>query len=201
MKKLVLVVAFAVAAVLLLPSVASASTPTLAQLAKTVAALQKQVKTLKAKVTKDEALIAAVRPYVKVTKATVSGVKGPNIILSGVNLQVRSATAEDDTSGLGNLIVGWDDNPPSFSSGYRSGSNNLVCGDYNSFISYGGFLAGELNTVSGIYASVSGGGQNQATNSFASVSGGTMNQATGTYASVSGGGGITEAATEGWGHP
>ena len=184
MRKLVALVLVVLGVLLVTPAAASASTPTLKSFAKTVAALQKQVKTLNAKVTKDESLLAAVEPYVKVTKATVNGVKGPNIILQGVNLQIRSATAESDTSGLGNLIVGWDDEPATTQ---RSGSNNLVCGDYNSFASYGCFLAGFFNAVSGIGASVSGGADNLASNACASVSGGEGNQATGYEASVSGG--------------
>ena len=211
MRKLVVPVAIALGALLLTPAVASASPLTLKSLAKTVAALQTQVKTLNAKVTKDEALLSAVEPYVKVTKATVDGLKGPTIVLSGVNLQIRSATAENDTSGLGNLIVGWDDVPTTTTQ--RGGSNNLVCGDENNFISKGCFVAGFLNTVSGLCASVSGGEANQATDSgssvcggqenqaaysCASVSGGVSNQAGGDDASVSGGNAVTEDFPYGW---
>lgn len=210
MRKLVAIVAIALGLLLLTPGVAAASTLTLKSLAKTVAALQKQVKTLNAKVAKDDALLAAVEPYLTVTKATVNGVKGPNIILRGVNVQIRSATSENDTSGLGNLIVGWDDQPATTQ---RSGSNNLVCGDENNFTSNGCFVAGFLNTVSALCASVSGGEGNQATAplasvsggqgnqaiySCASVSGGYDNQATADDASVSGGNSVAEEFTDGW---
>jgi hypothetical protein len=38
-----------------------------------------------------------------------NGVAALNIVLQGCNLQIKSTESENDTSGLGNLIVGWDD--------------------------------------------------------------------------------------------
>ena len=52
------------------------------------------------------------------------------------------------------------------------GSNNLIVGNYQAFPSYGGFVAGYGNTISGPRASVSGGGYSTASGSAASVSGG-----------------------------
>jgi uncharacterized coiled-coil protein SlyX len=132
--------------------------------------------------------VLALEPYVKVYPTTaINGVAGPNIVLQGCNLQIKSKTSEGDTSGTGNLIVGWDTDPFSPVANYRSGSNNLVCGDQNSFLGYGEFVAGNNNTASGTYASVSGGYVSQATGSYASVSGGTGGIASGPYASISGG--------------
>ena len=154
--------------------------------------------------------VLALEPYVKVfTSGTLYGVKGPNILLQGCNLNIRSTTSETDTTGTGNLIVGWDDP----SSGGRTGSNNLVCGDQNSFTSYGGFVAGFGNVVSDLYASISGGSGNTASDDSASVSGGTGNHASAVGASVSGGTGntasnlnasvsggldVTESSLHGW---
>jgi hypothetical protein len=230
MKKLLLVLCLALTTVLVLPNVASASTPTLKQLAKTVASLQKQVTTLKSQLAHAKSVLA-LAPYVSVTQTAINGVKGPNLVFKGCNLQIKSPTGQTDTSGLGNLIVGWDDSPPSMPSGYRTGSNNLVCGDLNGFTSHGGFVAGGANNVTGLstsvcggsgntasgyqtsvsggennvasdyHASVSGGLNNSATGYDALVSGGYGNTASGTEASVSGGNGITASATYGWGHP
>ena len=227
MKKLLLVAVLALTTVLVLPSVASAKTPTLKSLAKTVAALQKKVNAqattiaslttrltaaegkiatldptqgatiaaLSTKLTADEATIAALQnsnvmalnPYLSVTavgpSGAVNGVIGPNIVFKGANLQIKSPTSESDTSGTGNLIVGWDDNPYSPPSGYRSGSNNLVCGDNQTFTSWGGFVAGL---------------DNKAFAPGASVSGGDANTASGGYASVSGGQSLTESHFWGW---
>ena len=204
MKKLVIIVIVA-AGLLLTPAVASAGTPSLASLAKTVAALKKQVngqaatiKSLKTKLANGKSVLA-LAPYVSLSQTALDGVKGPNIVFKGVNVHVRSATGETDTSGLGNLIVGWDENPPNPLNGYRGGSNNLVCGDMNSFPGSGGFVAGEQNVCEVAFNSVSGGFGNVANGWwYSSVSGGTGNQASGPYSSISGGHDITESAVSGW---
>ena len=92
---------------------------------------------------KGDADVLALEPYVKVYRTTtLNGVSGPNIVLKGCNLQIKSTTGESDTSGLGNLIVGWNDEPGgSLPSPFRTGSNNLVCGDENNFTGSGGLLA------------------------------------------------------------
>jgi hypothetical protein len=95
--------------------------------------------------------------------------------------------------------VGWDENPPSLFDGYREGSNNLVCGDMNSFPGYGGFVAGEQNTVAVGFNSVSGGFGNVANGWWSSsVSGGTNNVASGACSSVGGGSDVTESVDNGW---
>jgi hypothetical protein len=69
----------------------------------------------------------------------------------------------------------------------RTGSHNLVIGDFNSYSSYGGLVAGTRNTISGPGGSVSGGSDNTASGGYASVSGGSSNMAAGEAASVTGG--------------
>jgi hypothetical protein len=200
-KKLTLILFVVLAAVLLLPAMAGAKTPTLKQLAKTVTTLQKTVKaqaiaiksiksTVAAQATTltNAAPLLAIAPYVSLNPSAMNGVKGPNIVFQGANVHVRSTSAEDDTSGLGNLIVGWNPLPlGTLPSPFRSGSNNLVVGADNDFTSYGGFVAGFDNTASGHYASVSGGERNTAGGDWASVSGGWGNTASQQHASVSGG--------------
>ena len=172
-----------------------------AKLAKTVAKLQSQVNSqsktiaslngqlatatstigaLQTKVSADSTAITALKsspvmaldPYVTVSAAAINGMVGPTVVLQGVNLQVRSTTSEGDTSGLGNLIVGWNDSPSTVPTPFRTGSNNLVVGDVNNFTSYGGFAAGLLSSVTAPYASVSGGSSNTASGYASSVSGG-----------------------------
>jgi hypothetical protein len=125
-------------------------------------------------------------PYVSVNAGAMNGVAGPNIDFQGANVHVRSTTSEGDATGLGNLIVGWDNNPTSPLSGYRAGSNNLVCGDQNSFFSYGSFLAGNLNICSSYFASAYGGFENTADGGYSAVAGG-LNETSGLYSTVSGG--------------
>ena len=195
MKKLMLALTLALSVMLLQPALASARTPTLKQLAKTVAALQKKVNAQAKTITSLNGRLASAQhvlqlaPYVSVTQGAVNGVAGPSIVFRGANVQIKSATGEDDTTGTGNLVVGWDDNPFSFTTGYRSGSNNLVTGDNQTFTSYGCFLAGGGNTAAASLASVGGGTSNTASDSEAAVSGGANNVASGYLSVVSGGNG------------
>ena len=240
MKKLVLAMLVCLVVLLAGGTVANAKTPSLKKLARTVAALQKKVKsqatiiasqgrtitaqsqaiasqaltvtTLQGQLTSAQSVLQ-LAPYVSLNTSAMNGVAGPNIVFKGVNVHVMSATAEDDTSGLGNLVVGWD--TPIFGqpANFRAGSNNLVCGDSQGFPSYGGFVAGWTNYVSSPYATVSGGYRDSATGNSASVSGGQYNVAIGNASSVGGGfqniataldstvgGGswLTEATTNGW---
>jgi len=112
-----------------------------------------------------------------------------NVYFSGVNLHIRDGSGTTECvrcNGLGNLIVGYDELRPAGND--KSGSNNLVVGKRNNYSSYGGFVAGHFNTISGAESSVSGGSQNHASGNYASVSGGSTNHASGHYSSVSGGG-------------
>jgi len=199
MKKLLLAVLVCALVLLAATATAGAKTPTLKSLAKTVAALQKKVAAQAKTITRLNTIVAghtqtlanaasllAIAPYVSLHSEALNGVAGPNVVFQGCNVHVRSSTDEYHASGLGNLIVGWDDPPLSLPSQYRTGSNNLVVGVSNNFTSVGGFVAGGYNEISGIFCSVLGDG-NVASNNFASVSGGILNRATGVGASVSGG--------------
>lgn len=192
MKKIVaaLALTLSLSCLLLTPALASATTPSLQSLAKSVATLQKQVKSLKTQLATAKRVLA-LAPYVRVTRSTLAGVKGPNIVFRGANVHVCSASSEADSSGTGNLIIGWDEAPSPLPSPYRSGCNNLVVGSANNFTGYGSLVAGVRNTVAGAYPSVSGGSDGTASNYAASVSGGHFNTASGAYGSVSGGAGNT----------
>ena len=108
--------------------------------------------------------------------------------ISGLNVQVVNGSGKTygTTNGLGNLIVGYNElgNP---NGDDRTGSHNIVTGQENSFSSYGGLVAGQGNTVSDAWSSVSGGRQNTASGIWSSVSGGAGNTASGADASISGG--------------
>jgi hypothetical protein len=133
----------------------------------------------------DLAGLFALAPYVSVTQSTLNGVVGPNIVFQGANVHVRSGNWEQEMSGIGNLIVGWDEAP--LTTTQRGGSNNLVVGDMNNFQAYGCFLAGNGNAVGGAFASVSGGMNNTAAGFGSSVSGG-QSVTEGTYGGWSAGG-------------
>jgi hypothetical protein len=163
----------------------------IAELKEQVATLQSQVRTLQtelAAVQSNKAL--ALGPYVSVVMGLVDGVNGPHIYFTGANIHIVSGhtTTADTVTGLGNLIIGYDELFPGQVPN-RGGSHNLVIGRFHSFTSsaFGGLVAGERNTISAVEASVSGGQRNTASGIFASVSGGIGNTASADFASVSGG--------------
>jgi hypothetical protein len=136
---------------------------------------------------------------------------GPNIIFSGANIHIVSgsgSTADNgNPTGLGNLIIGYDEDPtlpisnpsnPPLGPGDRGGSHNLVIGSFNRFTqaAFGGFVAGERNIIEGTGASVLGGFHNTANRSFSSVSGGSFNFASGSDASILGGQSNTASGDE-----
>jgi hypothetical protein len=193
-----------------------------ASLQSTVSALQDQVNSLQTSNTALQNQLAhaknvlALDPFVSVDPNPEIGVIGPNIVFSGANIHIVSGSgATDDNgnpTGLGNLIIGYDEDPnlpltgdsslglptimqtsgsPSpLSPGDRGGSHNLVIGGGNRFTqaAFGGFVAGERNTIKNFGASVAGGFSNFASGLFGSVSGGIRNSASGDFTSVSGGG-------------
>jgi len=112
---------------------------------------------------------------------------GQDFVFTGVNVHVRSGSGATDgtINGRGNLIVGYNEDTSPYEA--RTGSHNLVLGDENEYISYGGLVAGYGNTISGPYTSVSGGKNNIASGIMSSVSGGYQNSASGGASSVSGG--------------
>lgn len=87
----------------------------------------------------------------------------PIVVVTGANVQIRRASSGDKT---GNLVVG--------SNHFWSEAEE-------------GFVAGDLNTISGLHSTVSGGSSNTASGRCASVSGGNSNTASSNHTSVSGG--------------
>jgi hypothetical protein len=119
--------------------------------------------------------------------------EGNNVIFEGCNIHIRSGGGATDATvnGLGNLIVGYNEESPPGGTENRTGSHNLVVGLEHSYSSFGGLVAGRNNTVSGPNATVSGGRFNTASGTRASVSAGQFNTASGIHSSVSGGEGNT----------
>jgi hypothetical protein len=133
----------------------------------------------------------------------------PTALFRGVNVQIVNGMGETQTvNGTGNLIVGY--NRPSatnatcslgssesasacaansgvWAQSHKSGSHNIVGGDFNSYSSWGGLVLGLENAMSAPYAAVMGGARNRAQAAFASIAGGSFNTASGIYSSVSAG--------------
>lgn len=151
-----------------------------------IAALEARIRELEESPAQEMAAFVEVYP----TPSEVpldTGANGPLIRFVGANVQIVSGagTTNARPNGLGNLIVGYDewfgDN------GEKSGSHNLVVGDGHNYSRYGGLVVGRRNSITGDYASVSGGQGNIASGAESSVSGGRGNEAGGHTSSVSGG--------------
>lgn len=119
----------------------------------------------------------------------VSGTPGTDgkVVFDGVNVQVLDGSGDTAgaPNGLGNLIVGY--NEDTLGPSLRTGSHNLVVGPEHDYQSFGGFVAGFDNLISGPHASVSGGLAGTASGEFSSIGGGEENSAEGPRASVGGG--------------
>jgi hypothetical protein len=126
--------------------------------------------------------------------------KGHEVFLTRANLHIvnglgrtECADAEGNPipecpNGLGNLIVGYNEPRDSvFGENIRTGSHNVVVGPGHNFSRVGGVVAGELNEISGDFASVIGGDFNTANNRQAAVIGGSGNAASGLQSVVCGG--------------
>jgi hypothetical protein len=127
--------------------------------------------------------------FVRVETEEMNFLAGPHWIIEGANVHVRSGGGStidgcgstdpdfpncEALTGLGNLIVGYNEKRPSrnLPPENRTGSHNLVLGPFQAYSSFGGFVAGSSNEVTGRNASVCGGTDNKARGAYASVSGG-----------------------------
>jgi len=133
----------------------------------------------------------------------------PVALFRGINVQIVNGTGETQTAnGLGNLIIGY--NRPSAGSfvcslgvadsdaacrggggawaqSHKTGSHNIVGGDFNSYSNWGGIVFGLENAISAPNAVVLSGARNKAGGSMASITGGSYNTASGIYSTVNGG--------------
>src|SRR5262245_49915382 len=97
------------------------------------------------------------------------------IFITGANLHLVNGLDSTDCTdeqfepipgcpnSLGNLIVGY--NEPRVGEdeeNIRTGSHNVVVGQFHNFSRFGGLVVGTSNTISGDFAAVSGGDQNTA---------------------------------------
>jgi hypothetical protein len=123
---------------------------------------------------------------------------GDEVVITGANLHLvnglgsTDCTAEPDEpipdcpNGVGNLIVGYNE-PREFGENLRTGSHNVVVGQFHQFSRIGGLVVGDFNEISGDFAVVSGGQRNTASGDRSAASGGLFNTANGEQSSVSGG--------------
>lgn len=113
-----------------------------------------------------------------------SGAGGkPTAEFAAINVQIVNGTGSEATlNGMGNLVVGYDENP-----GAQTGSHNLLVGGSNAYTSYGGIDGGLGNRISGSYASALGGNNSVASGYASTITGGSFNVASANFAAISGG--------------
>jgi hypothetical protein len=133
----------------------------------------------------------------------------PTVLFNGINVQIVNGTGATQTvNGLGNLIIGYN-RPRStgavcslgflpteaeciargglWARSHKSGSHNLVGGDFNAYSSWGGAVLGLENAITAPYATVGGGAGNRALGDLSAIGGGSLNTASGMYGMVNGG--------------
>ena len=121
-------------------------------------------------------------------KTAPMSIEGDELAFTGVNVNILSGSGHTNSrpNGLGNLIVGYNEQSV-YSDLVRSGSHNLVVGPYHEYSSIGGEVQGYHNSIQGMYATVNGGSYNTARGRYSSINGGDGNTTEGDYASVNGG--------------
>jgi hypothetical protein len=135
-----------------------------------------------------------------INKTQFIAVEGGEMYVRNTNLHIENGLGATNgnpgdplfgapmVNGTGNLILGYNaSRVPLGGPDLRTGSHNLILGDFQNYTSYGGLVAGLFNAITAPYASVSGGDGNTASGPFSSVSGGDGNTASGVLSSVSGG--------------
>ncbi len=187
-------------ALLVTPAIAR---PSIADLQSQLSAAQTQIATLQSQ------SVPNLAGYLTVDLSTPSR---PTLRVAGANLQiVNGLGTTQTTNGLGNLIVGYNENRPAATPAqcsvggftdqatcefvgfgfwgvdFRSGSHNVVVGQRQNYSRFAGLVVGYQSTINGRWASVSGGQENIAAGDVSSVSGGYRNVASGGGASISGG--------------
>jgi hypothetical protein len=182
-----------------------------AQFAITLTSLQNQINALTPRVTAVENRATALE-----SKTQFVSIANGDMFITGTNLIIQNglgatnghpANPLDDgasggttVNGKGNLIIGYNASRATFDlisgTDVRTGSHNLVMGDFNNYSRFGGIVAGVSNTISGAWASINGGNSNTASGTWASVSGGDHNIASGASAWIGGGQSNTASGEE-----
>jgi hypothetical protein len=170
----------------------------LPQLTAQIATLQAAVNALQQQVSDQANVISSLKATVDdhTTKLQFVTVVGTDMYITGANVNIRDGSGSTtggpvlvhgtqvNPTGLGNLIIGYNENPDLQ---VHTGSHNLVIGWGHTYTSVGGLVAGAQNWILGAYSSVTGGFDNAAIGGYSSVSGGETNRANGESSSIIGG--------------
>jgi len=154
-------------------------------------AAQTQIQTMQAQIAALEARpagggggVPGLEKYLFIETGDKNNLAGPHIVFRGVNVHVQNGQNSTVVkNGLGNLIIGYDESPSGGMGVNRTGSHNLVGGQFNAFSSWGGLVLGSNNALHGQFSAILG-GQNNTVNSsawYSTIYGATGNTAMGQY--------------------
>ncbi len=145
-----------------------------------------------------EERLPSLATVIRLEHKPLNGLKGPHLIFEGVNVHIRSGSGasydRNVSTGLGNLIIGYNEQPTDLEPHDRNGAHNLIIGGQHKFRSTEGFVAGFNNTLSSPSSSICGGFENETNGLFATIGGGVNNEASGLFSYVSGGLGNTASS-------
>jgi hypothetical protein len=161
-----------------------------------IEALQQEVAELRQQLASQQQQLSALRPlaalapFITVDLNPEEGVRGPNIVFHGANVHILaiplpgptypSAAVIAEYNGLGNLIIGEDLNSEYHPPFPRTGTNNLVIGQYNGWTGTncivggmdneaagdGNLVLGYWNKINAYRSAILGGVSNDLTDSF-----------------------------------
>lgn len=101
-----------------------------------------------------------------------------DVYFVGCNVHIQNGKDDTETTnGVGNLIIGYNEEPTYPQDGERDGSHNLVIGDQNRYTAAAGLVVGYRSEIRGDYAAAIGGERIGAYGAGAVAIGGNLNQA------------------------
>lgn len=148
-----------------------------------------EIKALKKRLDQAEDDLTAIDVGLQVVEAKTApiSVAGTDFTITGKNVFIVDGSGDtESTSGVGNLTIGYNALRGN-GTDLRTGTHNLILGDGGNYSSYGGLVAGDSNSISRPYATVTGGFANTASGYAATVSSGSFNTASGVQAAILGG--------------
>jgi len=169
------------------------------------------IASLQADLAATNAYVQDLQTYVNVDDTTDPG--RPAVIVSGANLQVVNGLSNTrTTNGVGNILVGYDENMDFLCLGgtemenifdettcnnggglwwplfaVKTGSHNVIVGERHTYESYSGFVSGTANYSRSQGASILGGAYNTVSGNWGSIAGGLQNLVEGKRSSIAGG--------------
>lgn len=153
--------------------------------------------TLQAEQTHQSGQIAGLEGKTRFISVGIDPASGTlDMYISRTNLHILNGGTAYGANGLGNLILGYNLDKP-FQANVRTGSHNIVFGDFCSYSGLNGLVGGMGNSIESRYGCILTGLNNAVTGPTSAVVGGNSNLASGDESVVVGGGSNTATGDDG----